>query len=260
MKECHADALETAVFAGNILLESGAEIFRVEETVLRIAKAYGVQSCNTFVLSSGLFTTAGGPREEYFAQVRHIPLRAVRLDKVELVNQLSREIVEGKHTVEEAYAALQEIANRPKKDKRLRTLACGLGAGSFCYFFGGTIMDCLAALCCGLVLHLYLLLLEGKKLSKITTNVTAAAVSTLCAILACQVGLGQNLNPVIIGSIIPLVPGVSFTNAIRDIADGDYIAGSVRLLDALLIAFCIAGGVGIVYTLALRILGGGMLL
>lgn len=260
MKECRADALETAVFAGNILLESGAEIFRVEETILRIAHAYGVQSCNTFIMSSGIFTTAGGPGEEYFAKVKHIPLSAVRLDKVERVNQLSREIVAGQHTIEEAYAALQEISSLPKKSKWLRTLACGLGAGSFCYFFGGTLMDCLAAFGCGLLLHGYLLLLEGKKLSKITVNVTAAGVSTLFAILACLVGLGQNLNQVIIGSIIPLVPGVSFTNAIRDIADGDYIAGSVRMMDALLIGFCIAGGVGIVYTLALRILGGGVLL
>ncbi len=43
---------------------------------------------------------------------------------------------------------------------------------------------------------------------------------------------------------MPLVPGVPFTNAIRDIADGDYISGSVRMLDALLIFFCIAIGVG----------------
>ena len=63
----------------------------------------------------------------------------------------------------------------------------------------------------------------------------------------------------IIGSIMPLIPGVSFTNAIRDIADGDYISGSVRMLDALLIFFCIAIGVGMAYSLMRGILGGELL-
>jgi len=63
----------------------------------------------------------------------------------------------------------------------------------------------------------------------------------------------------IIGSIIPLVPGVPFTNAIRDIADGDYISGSVRMLDALLVFFCIALGVGLMFTVYNRLTGGAIL-
>lgn len=259
MRECRAQALETAVFAGNILLESGAEIFRVEDTILRIAHTYGVTSCNTFIMSSGIFTTAGGPDEEYFAKVRHIPLSAVRLDKVEAVNQLSREIVNGQHTVEEAYALLDGISKMPKKPGLLRVAASGLGCGSFCFLFGGSLHDCAAAFAAGVVLYSYLLLLDGRKLSKITVNISGGAVATLCAFITCYIGLGNQLNQVIIGSIMPLVPGVSFTNAIRDIADGDYIAGSVRMIDALLIAFCIAGGVGIVYTVVMRLTGGALL-
>lgn len=253
MKESHSEALEIAVYAGNILLESGAEIFRVEDTILRIASVYGTKSCNTFVLSSGIFTTAGGPNEEYFAKVRHIPLSAVRLDKVEAVNQLSREISAGQHTVEEAYVLLEQIANMPKKPNWLRILACGIGSGSFCVFFGGSLPDAAASFFAGAILFCYLLLLEGKKLSKITLNIGGGAVATLCSLLFFSLGLGEHLNQIIIGSIIPLVPGVSFTNAIRDIADADYIAGSVRLIDALLIGFCIAGGVGVVYTVVTRL-------
>lgn len=256
MKQCHADALETAVFAGNVLLESGAEIFRVEDTILRIAKAYGVLSCNTFIMSSGIFTTAGGKDEQYFAKVRHIPLSAVRLDRVEAVNQLSREIAEGKHTIDEAYCLLETIAAMPKKQKAWRILASGLGCGSFCFLFGGTLADCTASLLTGLLLYSYLLLLEGRKLSKITINVSGGAIVTLLAYIFYSIGLGSGMGPIIIGSIMPLVPGVSFTNSIRDIADGDYIAGSVRMIDTLLIAFCIAGGVGLVYTVISRLTGG----
>ena len=62
-------------------------------------------------------------------------------------------------------------------------------------------------------------------------------------------GVGENLNFMMIGTIMPLVPGVAFTNSIRDVADGDYISGSVRMLDALLVFFCIAIGVGIGFPL-----------
>ena len=81
---------------GDILLASGAEIFRVEETIFRIAQAYGVESSDAFVLSSGIFLTAGNDREADFARVLHIPLSAARLDRVTEVNQLSREIVQRK--------------------------------------------------------------------------------------------------------------------------------------------------------------------
>ena len=84
------------------------------------------------------------------------------------------------------------------------------------------------------------------RLSKTASNITGGGLVTLICVLLHGAGLGHHLDMMIIGSIIPLVPGVAFTNGIRDIADEDYIAGSVRLLDVLLVTFCIAFGVGAV--------------
>ena len=78
-------ALNVAALAGDILLASGAEIFRVEETINRIAHAYGIDSCDPFVLSSGFFLTADSNSDQNFAWVRHIPLSATRLDRVTAV-------------------------------------------------------------------------------------------------------------------------------------------------------------------------------
>ena len=102
-------ALNTAALAGDILLESGAEISRVEETINRIARAYGIESCDPFVLSSGFFLTADSNSDQNFAWVRHIPLSATRLDRVTAVNQLSREIEQGIYSPTEAYQKLQAI-------------------------------------------------------------------------------------------------------------------------------------------------------
>ena len=226
--ESTREALDVASLAGDILLASGAEIFRVEETIDRIARAYGVISSDAFVLSSGIFLTAESGKKQEFARVRHIPLSAARLDKVTAVNQLSREIEEGLHAPKEAKA----------------------------WLLGGDVVDSMVAFLSGFVLYFYLLYLLRGRMSKIATNISGGALVTLIAVFLYQAGIGHHLDKVIIGSIIPLVPGVNFTNAIRDIADQDYIAGSVRMLDALLVTFCIALGVGLIITGYHQLAGG----
>lgn len=79
-------------------------------------------------------------------------------------------------------------------------------------------------------------------------------MATTACLMLHKLGMGANLDLMVIGSIIPLVPGVAFTNTIRDIADENYIAGSVRMMEALLVFFCIAMGVGLVYTVRQRIM------
>ena len=252
-------ALNVAALAGDILLASGAEIFRVEETIDRIAHASGIDSCDPFVLSSGFFLTADSDSDQNFAWVRHIPLSATRLDRVTAVNQLSREIEHGAYTPEEAYQKLQEIQQLPEKKTLYQILASGVGSGGFCYLFGGDPIDCIVAFIAGLLLYVYLLCLVKGHLSKIATNISGGMFVTFIAVLIYQLGLGHHLSEIIIGSIIPLVPGVAFTNGIRDIADQDYIAGAVRMLDALLVTFSIAMGVGLVMIGYHHIVGGVVL-
>ena len=109
------DVLDAAMTAGHILLENGAEIFRVEETIDRICHHFGVQSENAFVLSNGIFLTSGDEHEKRFARVEHIPVRGAQLHRVAAVNQLSREIEEGKYTLPE----IRESWNRSEMRRAL---------------------------------------------------------------------------------------------------------------------------------------------
>ena len=148
----------------------------------------------------------------------------------------------------------------PDKRKSVQILASGLGSAAFCYLFGGNLWDSIAAFLVGLVLYGYVLQISSPHLSKIVGNIGGGAlVTVLCGIMYLT-GFGKHLNYMIIGSIMPLVPGVPFTNAIRDIADGDYISGAVRMLDALLVFLCIAIGVGMGIAVMSRLTGGGILL
>ena len=255
-KQSDEEVLDLALMAGHILLENGAEIYRVEETIDRICGYYGVNSENAFVLSNGIFLTAGSARESFFAKVQHIPVSGTHLAAV---NQLSREIVEGRHTIQDAYRLLEEIRTMPGKKRWMQTLASGVGSAAFCIFFGGTFGDSLAAFAAGICLYLYVLWLSVPHLSKIVGNIGGGALVTVVCCLLYLMGVGENLNFMMIGTIMPLVPGVAFTNSIRDVADGDYISGSVRMLDALLVFFCIAIGVGIGFSLISLVPGSGTL-
>ncbi len=254
MEGTEREIMETAMEAGHILLENGAEIFRVEETIDRICRHYGVESSNAFVLSNGIFVTLGSVREETFAKVQHIPVSGSHLNRVAAVNQLSREIEEGRYTIREAQRQLEEIRRMPGKTKRMQILGSGVGSGAFCYLYGGNLRDCSAAFLAGLLLYVFVLYVSGPHLKKMMSGIAGGAVATAICMVLYELGVGQSLDKMIIGSIIPLVPGVAFTNAIRDIADENYIAGSVRMLDALLVFFCIAMGVGLVYTVRQRMM------
>ncbi len=256
-KEIMAAAME----AGHILLENGAEISRVEDTMKRICTHFGVEDCHFFVLSNGIFTTgseeSGG--NDSFARVQHIPVRTASLNRVIAVNQLSRDLTVSSLSIHEVKKRLASIQESGGKSKWHQILASGFGSACFCYLFGGSLTDSIGAFLAGFLLYCFLLL-PRLHLSKIFQNVAGGALVTLICCLNWRIGLGSSWSNMVIGAIIPLIPGVPFTNGIRDIADGDYIAGSVRLLDACLTFICIAIGVGCMFTVLQHLTGlSGML-
>lgn len=249
--------LDLAMEAGRILLDAGAEIFRVEETMKRIAKAYGIEKFNSFVLSTGIFITAENQEGEIYASVKHIPIQSAKLHRIAAVNQLSREIAEGKYTPQEAIWQLERIKTMPEKKTLTKMLAAGVGSGWFCYILGGHLTDMLAAFLSGFLLYVILTLLQKreKETSKIVVNLIGGFSVSLFSVLFYNMGLGYAPGTILVGSIMPLVPGVSLVNAIRDFAEGNYIGGGVRFLDALMVALGVSLGVGMMYILYFRFTG-----
>ncbi len=236
--------MELTYEAGAILLENGAEISRVDETMRRIAGHYGVDDESFFVLSNGIMATAKG-----FARTKFIPIKGRSLDKVVAVNQLSREVSEGKCDLEQLESRLKAIRAMRPKPAWEQILASAFGSAAFCIVFGGGFADSVAAFVAGLLLWVYMLFVGYRHLSRIAGNITGGLLATaLCGVMY-QLGLGTHLSNMIIGAIIPLIPGVPFTNGIRDLAHEDYIAGVTRLLDAMLVFFCIALGVALAFIL-----------
>lgn len=240
------DVLEVASEAGHILLENGAEISRVEDTMERISSHYGVHTGHFFVLSNGIFTTSSSNK---YANVEFIPIRGIQLSKVVEVNRLSYRIAADKVSLTQARAELDAIRDEPMKPAWEQIVGSAFGAAGFCAVFGGGFMDCAAAFVVGTLLYLFLLFISSRYLSKIVGGICNSLVATLLCLASYRLGFGSSLSNIIIGAIMPLIPGVPFVNGVRDLADSDYIAGTTRLTDAMLGFFCIALGVGTSFVL-----------
>ena len=119
--------------------------------------------------------------------------------------------------------------------------------------------DCIAAFIAGIVLYLYVVFIGERYLSKILGNIVGGAIIVTVCIICLKANIGNHLENIISGAIMPMIPGVAFANGIRDMADGDYISGAVRLLDAILRFLCIAIGVGVAFSIYHGLVGGVML-
>lgn len=247
---------DLAVEAGRILLKNGAEIFRVEETITRICHSFGVEDVDVFTLSHALFVTTQCNGITY-SRVKAVPLSGAHLGIVIEVNDLSRAIAEGRVGLEEAFAKLRTIRKMRPINNIYQILAAGTTSICFGALLGAGLAECVCAFVIGCLVWCWCILAKKLRMSKIVINLLGGVIITALAVLAVQVlPVPLELGGMIIGAIMPLIPGITFVNAIRDIADGDFLCGTVRMLDALFVFVYIAVGVGLVLSICSEMLGG----
>ncbi len=248
--------LSFAVELGDILLRNGAEVYRVEDSVLAILNSYDITDCDVYVLSNGIFASADEVTEHASSMIRHVPMYPMHLARIAALNSLCREVCAKNISIEDAWEKLTEYKKLPGYRLPAMIIATGIGCGGFAYLFGGTALDGVIATIVGCLLRIFLHFEAGMNNSKPVTNVLGSIVISILAFAFAFTGLPIHYDKIIIGGIMPLVPGIPLTNSIRDFINSDYLSGSIRLIDALLTAFCIAVGVGIVITIV-QLCGGG---
>lgn len=235
---------------GTRLAAAGAETYRVEDSVNRILGAYGLAS-RVYSVPNSLIITILIPDSPPMTQLCRIPHRGNDLEAVELYSNLSRRICAQKPVPEEALSWLTEAAGS-RKQYGLPMLLLGhiLVACGFCVFFGGTLMDSLCAGICGLLLGIVTHLLEKVHTNTFFQKISASFLMAFTAYALGAAGLTDNVDTAIIGTLMLLVPGLLFTNALRDIIFGDTNSGINRIVEVLLIAAAIALGTAAAWNLA----------
>ena len=238
------------------MLSSGAETYRVEDTMLRILRRCNLTNPESLCTSTSIFASAMDNNGFPATMIKRVKNRGNNFEKVAFVNELSRKFVEGKISVNEAIYALENTKTALPYSAIVRLVGSAVASLCFAMMLGGSSMDSANAFISAFFMQIPVLVLEKYNIAGVLRNIAGGGCGALFSLILLNLGLGHNIDFAIIGAIMPLVPGVSLTNAIRDILEGDLLSGSARILDAMLVAIGIAAGVGAVLTLWISVFGG----
>ncbi len=227
---------------GEEMVKSGAEISRVEDTLIRIASSYGARKVNVFGLSSNILVTIEYDDDTVLTRTRRI-IKAAQNDftKLEALNALSRKFCSSNMSVDDLRTEFENISSS-SPSKLVTYSGSALASGAFAMFFGGNFYDSIIAA----VFGLFICFMQNKLTPYCKNNIT------FIIIVSFFTGLGisilsypfyfLNADKIMIGDIMLLVPGVALTNSVRDIFIGDTITGSMRFIESVLSAGALAVG------------------
>lgn len=246
---------DLAATMGYHLAMSGAETFRVEDTIHRILRAYGVE-CEVFAIPNCVSVSLEAANGKPLMIMRRIGFHGNDLEKLEKLNALSRRICTEQPSVDEAMAWLRETLaacrSYPTGVSYLGNILVGLG---FCLVFGGTLLDCLWAGVMGLIIGLVTRFMDKREANPFFSTILASCLMALPAYAAAGLGLLNSPDAAIIGALMILVPGLLVTNSMRDIIYGDTNSGIFRIVQVLLSALAIALGTAAAWHLTAELYG-----
>ena len=247
--------LSIALNIGAEILRAGGEIHRVEDTVTRICRAYGAEAVEVFAITSLITAEVRMPDGSFATRNRRVSGTYNHLARLEALNALSRTICKSPISAAEVDARLEQIRLYRPVPEWLCYVGGMLATGGFAVFFGGTILDGLAAAVIAFFLTLFARLRPLRINSMVKSLISSFAAGVL-SVLCVKVGFGDHVDKIIIGTIMLEIPGLSFGNALRDLLCGDTLAGTMRFIQAILQTLMIALGYMAALTLNNYLIGG----
>lgn len=238
---------EIAALAGQIMLESHAESYRVEDTVRRILGTSGMDTIDVVTNTTGLYLTLddSNPAIDPITLVRRITSRGNHLNKIYRVNNISRALTSGEINHDEAFRRLT-VVNESEYTIYSQDIATILLVVAFAVLGGGNVYTVLLSFVIGAIVALSRIWknfidMNNFIFTMFTTTLTAFFTEFFRYILPFDI----SSSIIIIAALMPLYPGTAVTNGIRDTLKGDYVSGVARIADAFVIALSIALGVAI---------------
>ena len=252
-----------AVLAGEIMLRSGAETYRVEDTIKHILDTAGTSGAGSssesrndrteqdspvrtesLVMLTGIIVTIERPGQEAVTVMRRVHDRGTNMHRIVEVNEISRKYCAGELSAEETWEKLKSIKGR-QYTVWMYNIATVLVPAGFAPLFGGGLREIPAAAAVGILLAVVMTVGKRLRISSFILNMICAGGVAAAAMALKVWNPALNMDTVIISGIMTLVPGVAITNAIRDTLRGDYISGGARALEAFVTAAAVAIGAGV---------------
>lgn len=239
-----SNCMKALCLAGRIILENGGETYRAEDTVLRMARALGLGEPDVFAIPSGLFISFTDETGEQRTSISRVYLGGTHLSRVNRVNDISRALTSGKL---DPARLLDELAAAERmgdsKAAWYSPLMAFFTSAAFAVMFGGGLLEVLLGGLCGALTQLLPRILPSREHSAGMSGTLLSSVFCAFIPLTFRAATGLCATEVVIAaSIMPLVPGLSMTNATQDILRGDMVSGVAHCARAIMIAAMVAGG------------------
>ncbi|MBQ9746311.1 MAG: threonine/serine exporter family protein [Clostridia bacterium] len=246
-REYYRRLVDLAMEAGQIMMSAGAETHRVEDTIMHMLSMSEFSHKDAFVLRTGITITLSDPRYKTISITRRVYSGPPHLSKICDVNAISRRFCAGVINIDQAEKEMSEVAKNSLYSPRTIFLCHILATSGFAYVFGGGFLEAFLACFVGFFLGFYNVYMAKHIKKSFLADLLAAAVVVVSSVgityFLGKVGVHAECQYIIAGSLMPLVPGTAFTGAIRDILAGDYVSGTARIVEALIVASSVALGV-----------------
>lgn len=236
--------IDVVIEAGKILMESGAEIYRIEDTMNHMAASLKIDNFDSYVVNREIIASGTNNKGIKEAKVTGVPETTVHLSKLEAVNSLSRELEQDKSiTSKEIASRLKKIREFPDSPIWLILISYFIGAGCFSYAIGCSVRDSICSAIAGLIMGIVVQIIGRYIKTKVLITIIGSAIVTVTAYLLCLWGIGEHRGLIILGTLMLSVPGAAFTNSVREFSQNNYATGLTLLMSSLLT--CLSIGVGI---------------
>ena len=240
--------------AGKLMLQSGGETYRAEETVSRICQSFDVDEVEVFASPTAVMVSILFDGEVH-SIVRRINSRGIDLNMVHSINSLSREIYKHNLSIDEGEEKLKDMC-KPNSYSLVKNLFfAGVSTSTFTILFNGGVREFLCAFFIVILTQLLSINLKKSNLNDFFINIISGGFIAISSILCLHFGIISELNKLIAGSIMLLVPGLALTNSIRDLLEGQLVSGLTRAAEAFFIGLSAAIGTGSILHIYLK-LGG----
>ena len=240
--------------AGRYMIKNGAEMYRVEEAATRILLAYGFEKPEIFAIPACIIIGVEFKGQNYTKSVR-IHDAGKNLDKLDRLNALCRRVCTETPDIDQALEDLRHIISAPKYPVWISYLGYGCVAMFFTLLFGGRLFDALVASVCGMTIKPVSSKLASRKVNIFFTNMFSCMLLVLIPMLMQVCGLSVQIDRVVIGSIMLLVPGLALTNVMRDVIVGDFLTAVSKLAEVLIVALALALGISFAYSVTAFLFG-----
>ena len=235
--------LEFAVTTGERMLANGCGTHRIEGLINKTLKPCNFKNYEIFVTTTGIVVTVVSETGGVTTLVKQVPKKKMHTEHVSLIEDIVNSFIRGELTAEGAIEELKNVESKATYPYWVTILAFGMAGAFRTLMFGGQIIDGIASVIAGICMGIFVQALNSNNTFTFLVNCCGGFIAGFMAVLLMNFGIGSTLDKIIIGTLMPIAPGVPFVHSVNDILHGDYTSGTTRAYEALLTAAAISTGV-----------------